>query len=125
MASWIGNEGFVVGCHDTRAWKRGLRCGCDNGDPFHRRSGMNLYMVTGTTQGLGKALAERIALDPENELIALARAPEGPIAGGAAFEVDLADAAALERACDRIEARIAGRSYAKAVLVNNAGMIAP
>jgi benzil reductase ((S)-benzoin forming) len=86
---------------------------------------MNLYMVTGTTQGLGKALAERIALDPENELIALARAPEGPIAGGAAFQVDLADAAALGRACDRIEGRIAGRSYAKAVLLNNAGVIAP
>lgn len=86
---------------------------------------MNLYIVTGTTQGLGKALAERIALDPDNELLALARAPEGPIAGGAAFQVDLADAAALERACDRIEGRIAGRSYAKAVLVNNAGVIAP
>jgi benzil reductase ((S)-benzoin forming) len=86
---------------------------------------MNLYIVTGTTQGLGKALAERIALDPDNELIALARAPDGPIPGGARFEVDLADGAALERACDRVEERIRGKRYAKAVLVNNAGVIAP
>ncbi len=86
---------------------------------------MNLYIVTGTTQGLGKALAERIALDPDNELVALARAPGGPIPGGAGFEVDLADGAALERACDRIEERIRGKRYAKAVLVNNAGVIGP
>ncbi len=86
---------------------------------------MNLYIVTGTTRGLGKALAQRIAADADNELIALARAPEGPIPGGASIEVDLADSTALERACDRIEQRIRGKRYAKAVLVNNAGVIAP
>jgi benzil reductase ((S)-benzoin forming) len=86
---------------------------------------MNLYIVTGTPQGLGAALAERIAADPGNELIALARAPDGPIPGGARFEADLADSAALERACDRIEARIRRKRYAKAVLINNAGVIAP
>jgi benzil reductase ((S)-benzoin forming) len=86
---------------------------------------MNLYIVTGTTKGLGKALAELVARDPGNELIALARAPEGPIPGGMRFEVDLADAAAIDKACDRIAARIRGRSYAKAVLINNAGVVAP
>ena len=86
---------------------------------------MNLYIVTGTTQGLGRALAQRIAAAAYSELIALARAPEGPIPGGASIEADLADSAALERACDRIEQRIRGKRYAKAVLVNNAGVIAP
>jgi NAD(P)-dependent dehydrogenase (short-subunit alcohol dehydrogenase family) len=86
---------------------------------------VNLYIVTGTTQGLGRALAELIARDAANELVALARSAEGPIPGGAAFEVDLADAAALERACDRVEARIRGKRYEKAVLVNNAGVVAP
>lgn len=86
---------------------------------------MNLYIVTGTTQGLGKALAERIARDAANELVALARAPDGPIPGGARFEVDLADAGAIERACDRVEARIGAKRYEKAVLVNNAGIVAP
>jgi benzil reductase ((S)-benzoin forming) len=85
----------------------------------------NLYIVTGTTQGLGKALAEKIAEDTDNELIALGRAPDGPIPGGERIEVDLADARALEKACDRIEQRIRGKRYAKAVLVNNAGVVAP
>jgi len=86
---------------------------------------MNLYIVTGTTQGLGRALAERIAQDPDNELVALARAPDGPIPGGARIEADLADASSVERACDRVEQRIRGKGYAKAVLVNNAGVVAP
>lgn len=86
---------------------------------------MNLYIVTGTTRGLGFALAERIARDPANELIALARAPGAVIPGGVRIEVDVADTAALERACDDIERRIAGKRYAKAVLVNNAGVILP
>jgi benzil reductase ((S)-benzoin forming) len=86
---------------------------------------MNLYIVTGTTRGLGRALAERIGRDPANELVALSRAPDAPIPGGARIEVDLADGAAVERACDRVEARIRGKRYEKAVLVNNAGVVAP
>ncbi len=86
---------------------------------------MDLYIVTGTTQGLGKALAEAVARDPANELVALARAPDAPIPGGERVEVDLADGAALERACDRIEQRIRGKRYGKAVLINNAGVVAP
>lgn len=86
---------------------------------------MNLYIVTGTTRGLGAALAERIAEDPANELIALSRAPDAPIPGGARIEADLADGAALERAFDRLEGRVHGRRYDKAVLINNAGVVAP
>jgi len=86
---------------------------------------VNLYIVTGTTKGLGKALAERIALDSDNEIIALARAPDAPIPGGARLEVDLADTAALEAAFDRIELRVRGKRYAKAVLINNAGIVDP
>ena len=86
---------------------------------------MNLYVVTGTTQGLGKALAEAISRDSGNELVALARAPDAAIPGGTRFEADLADGAALERAFDRVERHIAGKRYAKAVLVNNAGVVSP
>jgi benzil reductase ((S)-benzoin forming) len=39
--------------------------------------------------------------------------------------VDLADTAALERAFDRVEQRIRGKRFAKAVLINNAGIVAP
>jgi benzil reductase ((S)-benzoin forming) len=86
---------------------------------------MNLYIITGTTQGLGKALADAVARDPDNELVALARAPDGPIPGGERIEVDLADTAALERAFDRVERRIRGKRFAKAVLINNAGVVSP
>ena len=86
---------------------------------------MNLYVVTGTTRGLGKALADRIALDPGNELIAIARAPAGAIPGGVRIEADLSDAGAVGRACDALEGRIRGKAYAKAVLVNNAGIVDP
>jgi benzil reductase ((S)-benzoin forming) len=86
---------------------------------------MNLYIVTGTTKGLGAALAELIARDAGNELIAIARAAEGPIPGGFRIEADLADAKSLEAACDRMERRIAGKRYGKAVLINNAGVVSP
>lgn len=86
---------------------------------------MNLYLVTGTTRGLGKALAERIALSPDNELIALARAPDAQITGGVRLEVDLADTQALDKAFDRVELRIRAKRYAKAVLINNAGVVLP
>ena len=86
---------------------------------------MNLYIVTGTTQGLGKALADAIGAKPDNELIALARAPDAPITGGARLEVDLADLDAVERVFDRVVDRIRGKRFAKSVLINNAGVIAP
>jgi benzil reductase ((S)-benzoin forming) len=86
---------------------------------------MNLYIITGTTQGLGKALADEVARDPGNRLLALARAPDGPIPGGERVQVDLADSAALERAFDRVEGLIRSQPFAKAVLINNAGVISP
>lgn len=86
---------------------------------------MNLYVITGTTRGLGAELAAQVATDSGNELVALARAPSGAIAGGVRIEADLTDGAALERACDALERHIAGKRYAKAVLVNNAGVIPP
>jgi benzil reductase ((S)-benzoin forming) len=75
---------------------------------------MNLYIVTGTRRGLGAALAKRLAADKGNELITLSRP-----------EVDFADSVSVARAFDGIEARIKGRRYDKAVLINNAGIVEP
>jgi benzil reductase ((S)-benzoin forming) len=86
---------------------------------------MNLYIVTGTTRGLGAAFADCIAERADNELIALSRAPDAPIAGGVRVQVDLEDTAALEAAFDRVEQRIRGKRYERAVLVNNAGLVVP
>jgi len=86
---------------------------------------MNLYVVTGHTKGLGLALAAQLGAEKDVELVALGRAPDGPIAGGEQFHADLADARALAAAFDRVEARVRGRRYGKAVLLNNAGVITP
>jgi benzil reductase ((S)-benzoin forming) len=74
----------------------------------------NLYIVTGTRRGLGEALATRITADAANDLIALSRP-----------EVDLANRIDVARAFDEIETRIAAKPYAKAVLINNAGIVEP
>ena len=86
---------------------------------------MDLYIVTGHTKGLGHALVAQLGEQPDIELIALGRAPEGPIPGGAQLFVDLADPRALGVAFDRVEERLRGKRFAKAVLLNNAGVISP
>ena len=75
---------------------------------------VNLYIVTGAAQGLGAALASRIAADPSNRLVALSRR-----------DADLADPEQVARMCERVEAGLAGMQFEKAVLFNNAGVVAP
>lgn len=86
---------------------------------------MDLYIVTGHTKGLGQALVAQLGAEPDIELIALGRAKDGPIPGGAQLFVDLADSRAVEATFDRVEERLRGKRFAKAVLVNNAGVISP
>ena len=86
---------------------------------------MNLYIVTGTTKGLGRALADAIAADPANFLVTIARGPEASTARGVAISADLAHSSALQAACDRMEGALAGRAFDKAVLINNAGVVSP
>lgn len=86
---------------------------------------MDLYIVTGHTRGLGQALVAQLGAEPDIDLVALGRAKDGPIPGGAQLYVDLADSRAVEAAFDRVEERLRGKRFAKAVLVNNAGVISP
>jgi benzil reductase ((S)-benzoin forming) len=85
---------------------------------------MNFYIVTGASRGLGLALTEILAGNPENQVFALARSADSRVPG-VPIAVDLADTAALEAACDRIDAASRGKRYEKAVLINNAGVVAP
>ena len=82
---------------------------------------MNLYIVTGATKGLGEALARQVAAQEGNRLVTMGRAKSD----ATNIEVDLADAAAVERACDELERRIAGGAFGRAVLFNNAGVVSP
>ena len=82
---------------------------------------MNLYIVTGATRGLGAELAKQVAANADNRLVTLGRVRDD----ATNIEVDLADAAAIERACDELERRIAGAAFDRAVLINNAGVISP
>ena len=82
---------------------------------------MNLFVVTGATRGLGAALARAIAADPANRLVTLGRAPQDTVN----LQVDLADAAAVDRAGDELAARIGGEAFERAVLINNAGVVTP
>ena len=86
---------------------------------------MDLYVITGTTKGLGEALARRVAQRKDTRLYAISRAASGPIPGGECIRADLADGASLEHACDVLEGRLAGIAFDKAVLVNNAGVVSP
>jgi benzil reductase ((S)-benzoin forming) len=79
---------------------------------------MNLYVVTGTTRGLGAALAAQLAAEGGNELLTMSR-------HGASIDVDFADAPATLAACERLEAQLRGKRYERAVLINNAGVVAP
>ena len=78
----------------------------------------SLYVVTGSTNGLGAALASQLRATPDTELVTLSRREADIVA-------DLADTAAVQRAGEALATRIATRPFAKAVLINNAGVVAP
>ena len=85
---------------------------------------MNLYLVTGTTKGLGAALRDALVRDAGNFVICLSRAP--PNAGAPAnLHVDLGDIGSIATAFAAAEAMIAGKRFDLAVLLNNAGVLGP
>jgi benzil reductase ((S)-benzoin forming) len=98
---------------------------------------MNLYVVTGTTKGLGEALARRIEADPANILVAIARGTAASPARGLHIRADLARGEDIHRAGDELAAFVAaeaslpsgegraGGSFERAVLINNAGVVSP
>src|SRR4051812_38243997 len=90
--------------------------------PLHTCA-MDLYVITGTTKGLGQALAARVASDANRFLVSISRAPEGPVAGGVLLSADLADVGEVTSACKRLEDAIRGKAFDKAVLINNAGVV--
>jgi benzil reductase ((S)-benzoin forming) len=96
------------------------------GDPIQ------LYVITGTSRGLGAALAEQV-LAPDALLLAISRGTNPGLAAACAgrggrleqWQLDLADPPAASRRLQRwLEQQPAG-SVRTATLINNAGALAP
>lgn len=85
---------------------------------------MNLYIVTGTTKGLGAALVAQLAAAAGNLVIGMSRAADSS-AAPANVQVDFADTGQIAPAYAKVDALIAGRKFDSAVLLNNAGVVAP
>ena len=85
---------------------------------------MNLYLITGTTKGLGAALRDELAQDAGNVVICFSRAPSTADAP-ANIHVDLADIASIAPAFATCESIIASRQWQRALLINNAGVVGP
>lgn len=85
---------------------------------------MNLAIITGTTKGIGAALREVLAMDKNNIVITLSRAPtttESPFN----VTLDVSDLGAIEAAFASVVARMGDHRFDRAVLINNAGVVSP
>lgn len=85
---------------------------------------MKLYLVTGTTKGLGAALYEVLRADAENVVFSMSRFALQDRTNAKIF-IDLSDLATIEPTFEKFLAQIAGKIFDKAVLINNAGIVAP
>jgi benzil reductase ((S)-benzoin forming) len=86
---------------------------------------MNLYIVTGTTKGLGKALADALAANAENDVITLSRAPQARQAGQRNYFMELAQTHSIPAIFARAMADCSQQRYERIVLINNAGIVMP
>lgn len=85
---------------------------------------MNLFIVTGTTKGLGAALVSQLAREAGNLVIGMSRAADS--AGNPAnVRVDFDRIGDIAPAFARAEAIFSGSKFESAVLLNNAGVVAP
>ncbi len=90
---------------------------------------MHLYVVTGTTKGIGAALVNVIGESNENLVIEISRGFSGKNASKTLLEADFADLKSVEsammRLSDAIQHLSTHRTFARATLINNAGVVEP
>jgi len=86
---------------------------------------MNLYVITGTTRGLGQALAMELGRDPDNHVVEISRGVSCKSGSNTFIYADLADLASIQTAFDALAGVVHGRTFTRAVLINNAGVVLP
>jgi benzil reductase ((S)-benzoin forming) len=82
------------------------------------------YIVTGTTRGIGLALAQGV-VDRGHLLYTISRAPEHRAPGHQNYSCDLRDLAQVQAVMNRVMQDVPYSSCSDLVLINNAGMLAP
>jgi len=86
---------------------------------------MNLYVVTGTSKGLGRAIADELAMRVNCVTIEIGRATSAKNASNTMLEADFSNAQSIEHAFAALAAHIRGKTFQRAVLINNAGVVLP
>lgn len=85
----------------------------------------SLYIVTGCSKGLGRALTAKVVLDPENQVLGISRSP---VEGKENFRHLLLDLGDIQELMDGLGKIFPPGDFRKIVLINNAasvGEIAP
>jgi len=85
----------------------------------------NLFVVTGTTKGLGQALALELGGDPNNFVVEISRGVSGKSGSNTLLHADFADLDSIALAFAALDGLLQGKHFAKAVLINNAGVVLP
>lgn len=85
---------------------------------------MKLFVVTGSSSGLGLSLIRRLAERPDTEVIGISRRPVS-VPNVRSIQLDLSDPAAVIPGIEAALAECKAPQYAEAVLFNNAGVVAP
>ena len=86
---------------------------------------MHLYIVTGATKGLGRALADALERETNHEVITLSRAGEEIQGRCRNYFLDLAQPESIAALLQRALATCSQPRYDKVVLINNGGMLEP
>ncbi|QDH81425.1 SDR family NAD(P)-dependent oxidoreductase [Echinicola soli] len=80
----------------------------------------NLFILTGCSKGVGKALLEVLLADAENMVVGVSRSP---MKGAGNFKHLTLDLANSEELSSKLEELFPEGNYEKAVMINNAGWI--
>lgn len=89
----------------------------------HSMSKITLYIVTGSSKGIGKAIVDQLLENPKNQVIGLARSRQELVHSRfLGLALDLSN---MQEILDNLDGILPDGDFEKIVLVNNAGMIGP